>query len=167
MGIWKEGDLCEPRWSRRASWKRWLSWLGLDEWRAVRPPLNQVLKWCRNHHPECWITPASRQHELLPFPGISLWTSRKWESEILSEVWRIPCVGITALSWFFSCFPRSRPDTSFSWFVSPFKCLYHLIWKNYKKYIIIGFILIILIIFLVLFIYTLPGAISHKIVGGP
>ncbi|XP_008687544.2 fer-1-like protein 6 [Ursus maritimus] len=60
----------------------------------------------------------------------------------------------------------NRPDTSFSWFVSPFKCLYHLIWRNYKKYIIIGFILIILIIFLVLFIYTLPGAISHKIVGG-
>uniref|UniRef100_A0A8C2PD07 C2 domain-containing protein n=1 Tax=Capra hircus TaxID=9925 RepID=A0A8C2PD07_CAPHI len=61
----------------------------------------------------------------------------------------------------------NRPNTSFSWFVSPFKCLYHLIWRNYKKYIIIGFILIILIIFLVLFIYTLPGAISHRIVGGP
>ncbi|KAB1258164.1 Fer-1-like protein 6 [Camelus dromedarius] len=38
--------------------------------------------------------------------------------------------------------------------------------KNYKKYIIIGFILIILIIFLVLFIYTLPGAISRRIVVG-
>ncbi|XP_006157602.1 fer-1-like protein 6 [Tupaia chinensis] len=60
----------------------------------------------------------------------------------------------------------NRPDTSFSWFVSPFKCLYHLIWKNYKKYIIIGFILIILIIFLVLFIYTLPGAISRRLVVG-
>lgn len=60
----------------------------------------------------------------------------------------------------------NRPDTSFSWFVSPFKCLYHLIWKNYKKYIIIAFILIILIIFLVLFIYTLPGAISRRIVVG-
>ncbi|XP_062935780.1 fer-1-like protein 6 [Cynocephalus volans] len=59
----------------------------------------------------------------------------------------------------------NRPDTSFSWFMSPFKCLYHLIWRNYKKYIIIGLILIILIIFLVLFIYTLPGAISHRIVG--
>ncbi|KAG3273644.1 fer-1 like family member 6 [Ictidomys tridecemlineatus] len=60
----------------------------------------------------------------------------------------------------------NRPDTSFSWFMSPFKCLYHLIWKNYKKYIIIGFILIILIVFLVLFIYTLPGAISRRIVVG-
>ncbi|KAM4686337.1 fer-1-like protein 6 [Amazona ochrocephala] len=60
----------------------------------------------------------------------------------------------------------NRPDTSFSWFVNPFKCLYHLIWRNYKKYIIIGIILLILIIFLVLFIYTLPGAISHRIVVG-
>nr|XP_054972911.1 fer-1-like protein 6 isoform X2 [Pan paniscus]XP_054972912.1 fer-1-like protein 6 isoform X2 [Pan paniscus]XP_054972913.1 fer-1-like protein 6 isoform X2 [Pan paniscus]XP_054972914.1 fer-1-like protein 6 isoform X2 [Pan paniscus]XP_054972915.1 fer-1-like protein 6 isoform X2 [Pan paniscus] len=60
----------------------------------------------------------------------------------------------------------NRPDTSFSWFMSPFKCLYYLIWKNYKKYIIIAFILIILIIFLVLFIYTLPGAISRRIVVG-
>uniref|UniRef100_A0A4X2KXZ5 C2 domain-containing protein n=1 Tax=Vombatus ursinus TaxID=29139 RepID=A0A4X2KXZ5_VOMUR len=59
----------------------------------------------------------------------------------------------------------NRPDTSFSWFLSPFKCLYHLIWRNYKKYIIIAFILIILIVFLVLFIYTLPGAISSRIVG--
>ncbi|XP_053101941.1 fer-1-like protein 6 [Hemicordylus capensis] len=60
----------------------------------------------------------------------------------------------------------NRPDTSFSWFVNPFKCLYYLIWKNFKKYIIIGLILIILIIFLVLFIYTLPGAISRRIVVG-
>lgn len=66
----------------------------------------------------------------------------------------------------FPDFLPSRPDTSFSWFVSPFKCLYHLIWKNYKKYIIIAFILIILIVFLVLFIYTLPGAISRRIVVG-
>uniref|UniRef100_A0A0K8RV32 Fer-1-like protein 6-like n=1 Tax=Crotalus horridus TaxID=35024 RepID=A0A0K8RV32_CROHD len=60
----------------------------------------------------------------------------------------------------------NRPDTSFSWFVNPFKCLYYLIWRNYKKYIIIGLILIILAIFLVLFFYTLPGAISRRIVIG-
>ncbi|XP_006879370.1 PREDICTED: fer-1-like protein 6 [Elephantulus edwardii] len=60
----------------------------------------------------------------------------------------------------------NRPDTSFSWFMSPFKCLYYLIWRNYKKYIITGFILIMLIIFLVLFVYTLPGAISRRIVVG-
>ncbi|KAI6075336.1 Fer-1-like protein 6 [Aix galericulata] len=60
----------------------------------------------------------------------------------------------------------NRPDTSFSWFVNPFKCLYHLIWRNYKKYIIIGIILLILVVFLVLFIYTMPGAISNKIIVG-
>uniref|UniRef100_A0A669PQM6 Fer-1 like family member 6 n=1 Tax=Phasianus colchicus TaxID=9054 RepID=A0A669PQM6_PHACC len=60
----------------------------------------------------------------------------------------------------------NRPDTSFSWFVNPFKCLYHLIWRNYKKYIIIGIILLILVVFLVLFIYTLPGAISRRLVVG-
>ncbi|XP_043922532.1 fer-1-like protein 6 isoform X2 [Protopterus annectens] len=60
----------------------------------------------------------------------------------------------------------NRPDTSFSWFVNPFKCLYYLIWRNYKKYIIIAFVLLIVILFLVLFFYTLPGAISNKIVSG-
>ncbi|XP_028592026.2 fer-1-like protein 6 isoform X1 [Podarcis muralis] len=60
----------------------------------------------------------------------------------------------------------NRPDTSFSWFVNPFKCFFYLIWRNYKKYIIIALFLLILVVFLVLFIYTLPGAISRRIVVG-
>ncbi|XP_043544464.1 fer-1-like protein 6 isoform X2 [Chiloscyllium plagiosum] len=60
----------------------------------------------------------------------------------------------------------NRPDTSFSWFVNPFKCVYYLIWRNYKKYIIIGLILIILTLFIVLLIYTLPSAISTRIING-
>uniref|UniRef100_A0A665X0U7 C2 domain-containing protein n=1 Tax=Echeneis naucrates TaxID=173247 RepID=A0A665X0U7_ECHNA len=60
----------------------------------------------------------------------------------------------------------NRPDTSFSWFVNPFKCFFHLIWKNYKKYIIIGLIVLITLLFLALLFYTLPGAISNKIVEG-
>ncbi|XP_078071639.1 fer-1-like protein 6 [Mustelus asterias] len=60
----------------------------------------------------------------------------------------------------------NRPDTSFSWFINPFKCLYYLIWRNYKKYIIIGLILIILTLFIVLLIYTLPAAISTRIMNG-
>lgn len=99
-------------------------------------------------------------------PVVRLLLVEKRESEILPEVQRILHVDNMGPSLIFSRFSLSRPDTSFSWFVSPFKCLYHLIWKNYKKYIIIAFILIILIIFLVLFIYTLPGAISRKIVVG-
>uniref|UniRef100_A0A3P8UW27 C2 domain-containing protein n=1 Tax=Cynoglossus semilaevis TaxID=244447 RepID=A0A3P8UW27_CYNSE len=62
--------------------------------------------------------------------------------------------------------PKPRPDTSFSWFVNPFKCFFHLIWQNYKKYIIIALILLILTVFLVLLFYTLPGAISQKIING-
>ncbi|CAN2391648.1 FerI [Pristimantis euphronides] len=60
----------------------------------------------------------------------------------------------------------NRPDTSFSWFVNPFKCFFHLIWRNYKKYIIIALVLLILALFIALFVYTLPGAISHRMLNG-
>uniref|UniRef100_A0A3P9PSE2 Fer-1-like protein 6 n=1 Tax=Poecilia reticulata TaxID=8081 RepID=A0A3P9PSE2_POERE len=59
-----------------------------------------------------------------------------------------------------------RPDTSFSWFVNPFKCFFHLVWRNYKKYIIIALVLLITVLFLALLFYTLPGAISQKIING-
>ncbi|XP_017286969.1 fer-1-like protein 4 [Kryptolebias marmoratus] len=60
----------------------------------------------------------------------------------------------------------NRPTTSFNWFVNPMKTFIFLIWKNYKKYIIALIILIILTLFLVLVIYTLPGEISSLIVKG-
>ncbi|XP_036065508.1 fer-1-like protein 6 isoform X2 [Oryzias melastigma] len=60
----------------------------------------------------------------------------------------------------------NRPDTSFSWFMNPFKCFFHLVWRNYKKYIITALILFILALFLALLFYTLPGAISQKIMNG-
>lgn len=66
----------------------------------------------------------------------------------------------------FFCPSSSRPDTSFSWFVNPFKCFFHLVWKSYKKYIILALILLITMLFLVLLFYTLPGALSQKIVNG-
>uniref|UniRef100_M3ZSG9 C2 domain-containing protein n=1 Tax=Xiphophorus maculatus TaxID=8083 RepID=M3ZSG9_XIPMA len=62
--------------------------------------------------------------------------------------------------------PKPRPDTSFSWFVNPFKCFFHLVWRNYKKYIIIALVLLITVLFLALLFYTLPGAISQKIING-
>uniref|UniRef100_A0A673ZL07 Fer-1 like family member 6 n=1 Tax=Salmo trutta TaxID=8032 RepID=A0A673ZL07_SALTR len=49
----------------------------------------------------------------------------------------------------------NRPDTSFSWFVNPFKCFFHLIWRNYKKYIIIALVLLITALFIALLLYTL------------
>ncbi|KAK2905697.1 hypothetical protein Q8A73_009640 [Channa argus] len=60
----------------------------------------------------------------------------------------------------------NRPDTSFSWFVNPFKCFFHLVWRSYKKYIIIALVILITMLFLALLFYTLPGAISQKIVNG-
>uniref|UniRef100_A0A3Q0SXS2 Fer-1 like family member 6 n=1 Tax=Amphilophus citrinellus TaxID=61819 RepID=A0A3Q0SXS2_AMPCI len=60
----------------------------------------------------------------------------------------------------------NRPDTSFSWFVNPFKCFFHLVWQSYKKYIIIAVILLITLLFLALLFYTLPGAISNRIING-
>ncbi|XP_078254560.1 fer-1-like protein 6 [Rhinoraja longicauda] len=60
----------------------------------------------------------------------------------------------------------NRPDTSFTWFMQPLKFVYYFIWKNYKKYIIIGLILLIITLFIVLLIYTLPAAISTRIMNG-
>lgn len=60
----------------------------------------------------------------------------------------------------------SRPDTSFSWFVNPFKCFFHLVWRSYKKYIIIAVVVLVTALFLALLLYTLPGAISQRIVNG-
>lgn len=60
----------------------------------------------------------------------------------------------------------NRPDTSFSWFTNPFKCFFHLVWRNYKKYIILALLLLITALFLALLIYTLPGALSNRIVNG-
>ncbi|XP_034417851.1 fer-1-like protein 6 isoform X2 [Cyclopterus lumpus] len=60
----------------------------------------------------------------------------------------------------------NRPDTSFSWFINPFKCFFHLVWRSYKKYIIIGLLLLVTALFLALLFYTLPAALSQKIVNG-
>lgn len=45
-----------------------------------------------------------------------------------------------------------RPASSFFWLSSPFKSAVHILWKNYKKYIIAGIILIVLAVFIYLFL---------------
>lgn len=60
----------------------------------------------------------------------------------------------------------SRPKTSFNWFVNPMKTFVFFIWKRYKKYIIVLFVVALLTVFLVLLIYTMPGYISEKIING-
>uniref|UniRef100_A0A8C9FHX0 C2 domain-containing protein n=1 Tax=Pavo cristatus TaxID=9049 RepID=A0A8C9FHX0_PAVCR len=60
----------------------------------------------------------------------------------------------------------NRPKTSFNWFVNPMKTFVFFIWKRYKKYIIVLFVVALLTVFLVLLIYTMPGYISEKIING-
>ncbi|KAM9178029.1 fer-1-like protein 4 [Mergus octosetaceus] len=60
----------------------------------------------------------------------------------------------------------NRPKTSFNWFVNPMKTFVFFIWKRYKKYIIVLFLVALLTVFLVLLIYTMPGYISEKIING-
>ena len=59
--------------------------------------------------------------------------------------------------------PPKRPETSFLWFTSPWKTLKHIIWKRYKWVFIIGVIVVLLVLFLALFIYSLPDAASKKL----
>ncbi|XP_044028971.1 fer-1-like protein 4 [Siniperca chuatsi] len=60
----------------------------------------------------------------------------------------------------------NRPTTSFNWFVNPMKTFIFLIWKKFKKFIIALVILVIVMLFLALIVYTLPQQISSRIVNG-
>ncbi|CAF1313663.1 unnamed protein product [Adineta steineri] len=57
----------------------------------------------------------------------------------------------------------NRPKTSFLWFTSPWKVFRYVIWRNSKWPIIIALIAIICIVFLLLAIWTLPGAVATAI----
>ncbi|KAK3726942.1 hypothetical protein QZH41_014785, partial [Actinostola sp. cb2023] len=50
----------------------------------------------------------------------------------------------------------NRPATSFLWFMSPFKTLKYIIWRNYKWYIIGFLILLIVVAIVAIFVYSLP-----------
>jgi len=58
-----------------------------------------------------------------------------------------------------------RPDSSFMWFLNPLKSIRYIIWHNYKWIIlkILGFLLLIL--FMCLFVYSVPGVAVQKIFG--
>jgi len=61
--------------------------------------------------------------------------------------------------------PPKRPETSFLWFTSPWKTFKYIVWKRYKWYFIIGILLILLVAFVVLFFYSIPGASVQAIIG--
>ncbi|XP_013789490.1 myoferlin-like [Limulus polyphemus] len=60
--------------------------------------------------------------------------------------------------------PPNRPATSFLWFTSPWKSFKHVVWRNYKMYIITILIILLSVLLMVLFIYSFPGAIATRLV---
>ncbi len=63
------------------------------------------------------------------------------------------------------CSASRRPDTSFVWFLNPIKSLKFIIWHNYKWIIIKAVLFVLLVLFLALFLYNLPGYTVKKILG--
>ncbi|XP_063963953.1 myoferlin-like [Lytechinus pictus] len=61
--------------------------------------------------------------------------------------------------------PPNRPETSFLWFTSPWKTLKYIIWHNYKWYILGFLLLLLLVAFIVLIIYNVPGAGVNRLFG--
>ncbi|XP_072177496.1 myoferlin-like [Diadema setosum] len=61
--------------------------------------------------------------------------------------------------------PPNRPETSFLWITSPWKSLKYIIWHNYKWYILGFLLLLLLVAFIVLIIYNVPGAGVNRIFG--
>uniref|UniRef100_A0A8C5MHN0 Myoferlin n=1 Tax=Leptobrachium leishanense TaxID=445787 RepID=A0A8C5MHN0_9ANUR len=60
--------------------------------------------------------------------------------------------------------PPNRPDTSFLWFTNPCKTMKFIVWRRFKWIFIGILILIIVLLFLGIFLYSLPNYISMKIV---
>uniref|UniRef100_A0A8C5BS85 Myoferlin like n=1 Tax=Gadus morhua TaxID=8049 RepID=A0A8C5BS85_GADMO len=58
----------------------------------------------------------------------------------------------------------NRPDTSFFWFTNPCKTMKFIVWRRFKWIFIISIILILVILFLAIMLYSLPNYISMKIV---
>uniref|UniRef100_A0A3P9NE86 Otoferlin n=1 Tax=Poecilia reticulata TaxID=8081 RepID=A0A3P9NE86_POERE len=59
----------------------------------------------------------------------------------------------------------NRPDTSLMWFLGPLKSLRYFIWHNYRWLILKALGLILLLLMLGLFLYSIPGYLVKKILG--
>ncbi|XP_007516850.2 myoferlin isoform X2 [Erinaceus europaeus] len=60
--------------------------------------------------------------------------------------------------------PPNRPDTSFLWFTNPCKTMKFIVWRRFKWVIIGLLILLILLLFVAVLLYSLPNYLSMKIV---
>lgn len=61
--------------------------------------------------------------------------------------------------------PCSRPDTTFLWFLSPLKAIRYLVCNRYKWLIIKIVLVLLLLIMLGLFLYSMPGYLVKKLLG--
>ncbi|XP_040920171.1 otoferlin isoform X5 [Toxotes jaculatrix] len=59
----------------------------------------------------------------------------------------------------------NRPDTSLMWFLSPLKSIRYFIWHNYRWLILKALGLILLLLMLGLFLYSIPGYLVKKMLG--
>ncbi|XP_078029979.1 otoferlin isoform X16 [Epinephelus lanceolatus] len=59
----------------------------------------------------------------------------------------------------------NRPDTSLMWFLSPLKSIRYFIWHNYRWLILKVLGLILLLLMLGLFLYSIPGYLVKKMLG--
>uniref|UniRef100_A0A1I8P4F1 C2 domain-containing protein n=1 Tax=Stomoxys calcitrans TaxID=35570 RepID=A0A1I8P4F1_STOCA len=59
----------------------------------------------------------------------------------------------------------NRPDASFMWFVNPLKSIRYIVWHNYKWAILKGLLLCGIVLFFILFVYSVPGYSVKRILG--
>ncbi|XP_020570142.1 otoferlin isoform X4 [Oryzias latipes] len=59
----------------------------------------------------------------------------------------------------------NRPDTSLMWFLGPLKSIRYFIWHNYRWLILKALGLILLLLMLGLFLYSIPGYLVKKLLG--
>uniref|UniRef100_A0A3Q2XCE0 Otoferlin n=1 Tax=Hippocampus comes TaxID=109280 RepID=A0A3Q2XCE0_HIPCM len=60
---------------------------------------------------------------------------------------------------------KPRPDTSFMWFLGPLKSIRYFLWHNYRWLILKALGLILLLLMLGLFLYSIPGYLVKKMLG--
>lgn len=78
---------------------------------------------------------------------------------------RLPCPVHFLHSNPHSCFGKSRPDTSLMWFMNPLKSIRFFIWHNYRWLILKALALLLLLLLVGLFLYSIPGYLVKKLLG--
>ncbi|XP_016085587.1 otoferlin isoform X3 [Sinocyclocheilus grahami] len=59
----------------------------------------------------------------------------------------------------------NRPDTSLMWFMNPLKSIRYFIWHNYRWLILKALALLLLLLLVGLFLYSIPGYLVKKLLG--